>query len=92
VHLDAGGMDSLLEWNHVPGSAFYTIKGWAVDNSSDLHCLSNILEAMLHNGAVLQFDSEGIADVAQMLADMPTDEFPTFATDCSEVRLLEELI
>jgi len=91
VHLDAGGMDSFLEWNHVPGSVFYTIKGWAVDNSSDLRCLSNISEAMLHNGAVLQFDSEGIADVAQMLADMPTDEFPTFATDCSEVRLLEEL-
>ena len=47
---------------------------------------------MLQNGAVLQFDSEGVADVAKMLADMPTDEFITFATDCSEeVRLLEEL-
>ena len=92
AHLDSGGLDLFLEWDSAPGSVFYTIKGWAVDNSSELRCLSNILDSMLQNGAVLPFDSEGVADVAKMLADMPTDEFITFATDCSEeVRLLEEL-
>ena len=92
THLDDGGMDLFLEWEHTPGSVLYTIKGWALDNASDLRRLSNILDAMLQNGAVLCFDSEGVADVAKMLADMPTDEFITFATDCSEeVRLLEEL-
>ena len=42
AHLDDSGMDLFLEWEHAPGSVLYTIKGWAVDNASDLRRLSNI--------------------------------------------------